>query len=62
MQACIETLNLNVTVLDAVDGRFEILRIINNYNKFVYRKLNDTYLDKLGIHFMPGWKDPWGER
>ena len=27
-----------------------------------FRKLNQSYLDELGIHFMPGWKDPWGER
>ena len=29
---------------------------------YLCRHLNNTYLDKLGIHFMAGWKDPWGER
>ena len=28
----------------------------------LYRRLNQSYLDELGITYMPGWKDPWGER
>ena len=38
---------------------------INYIYLFIFihvRKLNQSYLDELGIHFMPGWKDPWGER
>ena len=26
------------------------------------RQLNQSYIDDLGIHYLPGWKDPWGER
>ena len=26
------------------------------------RQLNQSYIDELGIHYLPGWKDPWGER
>lgn len=26
------------------------------------RELNQSYIDGLGIHYLPGWKDPWGER
>ena len=26
------------------------------------RQLNQSYIDNLGIHYLPGWKDPWGER
>ena len=28
----------------------------------IYRLLNDSYVEKLGIHYMPNWKDPWGDR
>ena len=40
-----------------------ILGIFYTNTLVIYvRKLNQSYLDELGIHFMPGWKDPWGER
>jgi len=26
------------------------------------RKLNESYINSLGVHYLPGWKDPWGER
>ncbi|XP_019853920.1 PREDICTED: procollagen galactosyltransferase 1-like isoform X2 [Amphimedon queenslandica] len=46
MLACLDVLQFDYTLFNAVDGK----------------KLNQSYLDELGIHFMPGWKDPWGER
>ena len=26
------------------------------------RKLNDSYVEELGIHYMSNWRDPWGDR
>lgn len=46
MISCLDELDFNYTLFDAVDGR----------------QLNQTYLDGLGIKYLPGWKDPWGER
>ncbi|XP_064395514.1 procollagen galactosyltransferase 2-like isoform X2 [Halichondria panicea] len=42
----LDELNFNYTLFDAVDGR----------------QLNQSYLDSLGIKYLSGWKDPWGER
>ncbi|KAL5484486.1 hypothetical protein EMCRGX_G020997 [Ephydatia muelleri] len=46
MLACLDELAFNYTLFDAVDGR----------------ELNQSYVDSLGIHYLPGWRDPWGER
>ncbi|XP_064395609.1 procollagen galactosyltransferase 1-like isoform X2 [Halichondria panicea] len=42
----LDELNFNYTLFDAVDGR----------------QLNQSYLDSMGIKYLPGWKDPWRER
>ena len=61
MLACLNELALNYTVRDAVDGRYNI-RLHCSFFYVFDRNLNESYLQELGIHFMPGWRDPWGER
>lgn len=46
MVSALNELNINFTLFDAVDGK----------------KLNQSYVDSLGIRYLPGWRDPWGER
>jgi collagen beta-1,O-galactosyltransferase len=46
MFACLNELEINFELFNAIDGK----------------QLNQSYLDELGIHYLPGWKDPWGER
>lgn len=46
MLACLDELGFDYTPFDAIDGR----------------QLNESYIKELGISYMPGWKDPWGER
>ena len=33
-----------------------------NFLIIIYRQLNDTYLDQLGIDMLPGFLDPYGKR
>jgi collagen beta-1,O-galactosyltransferase len=47
MIACLEELNFDYIVFDAVDGR----------------QLNASYVEEeLGIQYMSNWRDPWGNR
>ena len=62
MLACLNEIALNYTVRDAVDGRYSIYDCTVLLIYIFNRNLNETYLQKLGIHYMPGWRDPWGER
>ena len=74
MIACLEELNFDYTLFDAIDGRFadtythtllvrlSILEFIAS-KWFSCRQLNDTYVEEeLGIHYMENWRDPWGNR
>lgn len=36
--------------------------VMSSTSLCVCRQLNQSYIDGLGIHYLPGWKDPWGER
>lgn len=74
MLRSLDVLGIEVTLTDAVDGKYEIKKTLHVYNLlhlkrkkkntncFYFRALNSSQLQALGIEMLPSYQDPYSGR